>query len=225
MNLANFEPKAAQASLLQLANEGKASELVLAAEDIHLMIESGSSDEDKLAVVTLLVLGYLVLDNLPPARFALTRLPNNLRSQPLPRALLELLASAYARNYENIYPRVTKLVELVDGPLYLSLELADSVKRLAAQFLDSFRQLTFALLSKSHSSLPVAQAQVYLGLSLRDLSSAIESLGWNIDEAEQTICSPRVPRTNKAFELGINTSTLSTFETLSKVSSRLELPL
>jgi hypothetical protein len=54
----------------------------------------------------------------PPARFAFTRLPQAVASQPLARCLFSLYTAVSERIYENVYANIEKVVRATaDGGL------------------------------------------------------------------------------------------------------------
>jgi len=104
----------------------------------------------RLLVIAPLVLSHLILDELPPARYALLRLPETLASLPLSQALLALVTSTINREHANIYEQAETLHVLVSQPDFFDKDLATMLQALLVAFLDSFRLRTFDLLSKKH---------------------------------------------------------------------------
>ena len=71
----------------------------------------------------------------PPARYALMRLPENLASFPLSRALMALVISTTNREHAKIYEQAETLHALVAQPDFFDKDLASIVQALLAAFL------------------------------------------------------------------------------------------
>jgi COP9 signalosome complex subunit 8 len=71
----------------------------------------------------------------PPARFAFTRLPQTVASEPLARALFALYTSVSERNYETIYVNAEKVVGIVRTPDSIGTDLAAVVSALMSTFI------------------------------------------------------------------------------------------
>src|ERR1700691_6104962 len=79
----------------------------------------------------------------PPARYALTRLPEKLAAHPLSQALFGLLAATSERQYEHIYSRAESLFHYAQQPDFLDPKLGDVVALMTKAFVGSSRQLWF----------------------------------------------------------------------------------
>ncbi|KAI0053907.1 hypothetical protein FA95DRAFT_13646 [Auriscalpium vulgare] len=136
------------------------------------------SHPTRLLITASIVLSYLILDDLPPAKSALLRLPNSLAAQQLPQALFSLLSATWLRRYENIYRRTDEIIMFVQGSGVSNSEgnAAIVLARLVTTFIDTFRARTFALVSKAYTSIPLALAQTYLGLGREQLLAGMISL-------------------------------------------------
>ncbi|KAJ6525507.1 COP9 signalosome, partial [Mycena vulgaris] len=169
-----------------------------------------------------LVLAYLTLDDLPPARSALMRLPNNLASSPLGKQLHSLLASTSERKYNNVYSRSQGLVELVGQPDFFDTSLGALLGLMIAHFLDAFRTRTFNLLSKAYTSLALPLAQMYLGLPADAVLAAAENGGWAYDSSTQVL-SPVKKSTPAQGSNGFTPfSSLATFDFVANSVAQLE---
>ncbi|CAL1705759.1 unnamed protein product [Somion occarium] len=182
-------------TLADLASKGSYRELVDVAERADWNAE-GDHHPSRLLIIAPLVLGYLILDDLPPARFALSRLPRSLESQPISHALFNLLASTSERRYEKIYVRAEQVV-------------------LAAQAFQIPGRKTFALLSKAYSSLPLSVVQTYLGFTAEQAISVATEFNWSYDAQTQIFApsaSGSTPVVTNGFRSG--PSSLATFGSL-----------
>ena len=59
----------------------------------------------------------------PPAQHALTRLAEPLLASPIPQKLLQLVASAAERRYENIYVRAREANEVIQSTPITGVDL------------------------------------------------------------------------------------------------------
>jgi COP9 signalosome complex subunit 8 len=71
----------------------------------------------------------------PPARYALMRLPENLASFPLSRALMALVTATTNREHAKIYEQAETLHVLVSQPDFSDQDLAPIVQALLLVFL------------------------------------------------------------------------------------------
>ncbi|KAF5358456.1 hypothetical protein D9756_001449 [Leucocoprinus leucothites] len=149
--------------IVDLAGKGQYNELLLKAEETDVLSNTSRSPS-RLFTVSPLVLTYLIMDNTPPAQYALARLPDPLQTLPLTRALLDLVNATSERQYSKIYARAESLFGLVTQADFPDVKLASLIANLVTNFVEAFRQRTFTLISKAYSSLPLSIAQVYLGL-------------------------------------------------------------
>jgi COP9 signalosome complex subunit 8 len=70
----------------------------------------------------------------PPARYALTRLPDKLAAQPLSQTLFGLLAATTERQYEHIYSRAESLVRSAQQPDFPDQQLGEVVVMMTKTF-------------------------------------------------------------------------------------------
>ncbi|KAJ7217136.1 COP9 signalosome [Mycena pura] len=176
----------------------------------------------RLLLTAPLVLAYLIVDDLPPARFALIRLPNDLTSSTLGKHLGSLLASTSERKYANVYARSQALLELVRKPDFPDASLGALLSLMVGIFLEAFRDRTFNLLQKAYASLPLPLAQTYLGLPAEDVLSAAASGGWTFDASTQVLSpAPKsgAHRTTNSFS---PFSSLATFDFVVNSVAKLE---
>ncbi|CAL1705757.1 unnamed protein product [Somion occarium] len=201
-------------TLADLASKGSYRELVDVAERADWNAE-GDHHPSRLLIIAPLVLGYLILDDLPPARFALSRLPRSLESQPISHALFNLLASTSERRYEKIYVRAEQVVLAAQAFQIPGYELTAVIGALTTNFVDTFRRKTFALLSKAYSSLPLSVVQTYLGFTAEQAISVATEFNWSYDAQTQIFApsaSGSTPVVTNGFRSG--PSSLATFGSL-----------
>lgn len=172
-------------NVYELAIQRDFSALALYAETMDLKGQSPRSPSRLLLIVPL-TLTYLILDNLTLAQLAVARLPENLRFHPLTRALGSLVASASEREYTQVYTHAEVMCSLTQQSESANDTLANLITNLVTQFVDSFRQKTFTLLSRAFSSIETTQAQVYLGVSREQVLSATSGT-WQYDSASDTL--------------------------------------
>ncbi|KAH7107622.1 hypothetical protein BKA62DRAFT_683965 [Auriculariales sp. MPI-PUGE-AT-0066] len=204
-------------SLVELAKRNDPIAFVAAAEDIEL--RGPALDPTRLLIAVPLVLAYLVRDDVPPARFALTRLPPALQSEPLASHTFNLVASTAERKYPNVYARAVVLREFceakVDNPAFVQL-----ISVLLDAFIDGFRKRAFDLVSKSYSSIPLNLAQFYLGLPEDRLVAETGKVGWTY--ANGLLTPSKLQGAISAQNFGGNPSTVKTFEQMIDVVAQLE---
>jgi len=70
----------------------------------------------------------------PPARYALTRLPDNLASHPLSKTLLGLLACTWERRHSKVYSRSESLFNMVGQPDFFDPNLATVIAGMVTTF-------------------------------------------------------------------------------------------
>jgi len=167
-----------------------------------------------------LVLSYLILDDVPPARFALTRLPSPLLHHPLTEGLFNLLASASERNYPQVYARARALAETLSEDADLSPIGPSMVK----SFINSFRTRAFNLVSRAYTSISVSLAESYLGLPRDELLPTVTRLKWKHDPATDVLTPARPQIMNARHIQGAvsGPSTLFTFDIVTNGVSLLE---
>jgi COP9 signalosome complex subunit 8 len=136
----------------------------------------------RLLLVAPLVLSYLILNTLPPARFALTRLPNRTATHPLAQALFGLVAATSEHSYTAVYSRASAVVAATDDPA-----LAPLVSSLATAFVDQHRRRALELIDKAYTSISVTHAQPYLSLPPDQIAALLASKGWTYDAGSQIL--------------------------------------
>ncbi|CDO73588.1 hypothetical protein BN946_scf185014.g58 [Trametes cinnabarina] len=124
-------------SISDMARSGSLWELVEVAERGDL---SGDfqADPSRLLLIAPLVLSYLILDELPPARQVLTRLPDGLLSFPLSQGLFQLLASTSERKYSDIYRRAEELHQYVLRATFGNPEFSQILAGMITSFIGKF---------------------------------------------------------------------------------------
>ncbi|KAJ7766780.1 COP9 signalosome [Mycena metata] len=206
-----------------LATEHSFAQLIKVAEANDVASDS-ERQPTRLLLTAPLVLAYLIQDNLPPARFALARLPNNLGSMPLSRQLFGLLASTSERKYNNVYVRAQGLQQLVGQADFLDASLGAVLGTMLEAFLNAFRDRTFRLLQKAYTTLPLALAQTYLGLPAEEVLSVAAANGWAYDNATQVLTPAALPqKTSKTGSASFAPfSSLATFDFVANSVAKLE---
>lgn len=179
-------------------------------------------DESRLLLVVPLVLAYLILDDLTPANLVLARLPENLLSHPLTRSVVRLLVSTSDRKYEEIYSRAEALCALTQQPEFSNTAFANLISSMTVLFTDSFRQRTFALLSRAFSSITTTQAHNYLGLGREELLSAITG-SWRYDPESDTLHPLETNNSTVCSGPAGTPSSLDTFESVTNCLIKLEV--
>ncbi|RXW22328.1 hypothetical protein EST38_g3535 [Candolleomyces aberdarensis] len=188
------------------------------AEEIDLTAV-GDHQTSRLLIIAPLVLAYLIEDQIPPARYALARLPDIHASLPLSKLLAGLVNVTLNRVHPQVYATATSLVELVSQPDFFHQELALVLTKLATVFMDRFRLRTFELLSKAYSSLPLTLAESYLGVSGSLILEEAGKNGWTYDASSQIL----KPKARAKAEINFKgSSSLSTFDFVTDSVGRLE---
>ncbi|KXN92185.1 COP9 signalosome complex subunit 8 [Leucoagaricus sp. SymC.cos] len=208
--------------IVDLAGKAQYHELLLRAEETDVLSNSSRSPS-RLFTVSPLVLTYLIVDNIPPAQYALSRLPDPLLAMPLTKALLELVSATAERRYSQIYARAEALFNLVAQPNFSDTKLASLIANLVTNFLETFRERTFALISKAYSSLPLSLAQIYLGLPGEQIVRAAEQHGWIYDVSSQILePKPMADASPSAAVQNLPISSLSAFKFIADSVGELE---
>ncbi|KAJ7256472.1 COP9 signalosome [Mycena haematopus] len=207
--------------IVSLASEKRYAELIDLAEFRDVASDS-DRQPSRLLLTAPLVLAYLTIDNLPPARFALNRLPHNLATSPLGKQLYSLLASTSERKYANVYSRAQALLELVGQSTFFDTSLGTILGLMISAFLDSFRSRTFSLLQKAYTSLPLPVAEMYLGLAAPEVLAAAERGGWAYDASTQVLTPAQKPNVRQTSNGFAPFSSLATFDFVANSVARLE---
>lgn len=188
--------------------------------ELHDLRTEHDADASRLLLTAPLVLSYLIMDDIPPARFALTRLPPPLLRNPLTEALFNLLASTSERNYPQVYVRAKALSEALNADEDLNIFGASVVRT----FIDSFRSRAFNLISKAYTSISVTLAESYLGLPSEELLPNLVKREWKYDPTTGILTPTRPQNTNARHIQGIVSvpSTLLTFDVVTSGVALLE---
>ncbi|KAJ7137787.1 COP9 signalosome, partial [Mycena epipterygia] len=193
--------------IASLASENNFRDLIRVAE-AHDIASDAERQTSRLLLTAPLILAYLTIDDLPPARCALMRLPNNLATSPLGKQLGSLLASTSERKYTNVYTRSQGLLELVGQPDFFDTSLGALLGVMISTFLEEFRQRTFILLSKAYTSLTLPLAEMYLGFPTDRVLSVAANSGWAYDASTQILSPAAKPN------MGLTTNGFSPFSSL-----------
>ncbi|KAF9454615.1 hypothetical protein P691DRAFT_692321 [Macrolepiota fuliginosa MF-IS2] len=206
--------------IVDLASKAQYRELIRKAEETDVLSNTSRSPS-RLFTVSPLVLTYLILDDIPPAQYALARLPDSLSSLPLTKALFDLVVATAERQYSKIYSRAEALFNLASQPDFPDVKLASLIVNLVTNFFEAFRHRAFVLLSKAYSSLPLSLAQVYLNLPGDQIIRVAEQHGWKFDALSQ-ILEPRATTAPVPSTDNLASSSLSTFRFIADSVAELE---
>ncbi|KAI0707671.1 hypothetical protein C8Q76DRAFT_745855 [Earliella scabrosa] len=177
-------------SITELARSGSVRDLIQVAERGDLSADS-DKDQTRLLIVAPLVLAYMIVDEIPPARHVLMRLPDNLTSIPLTRGLFSLLASVSERKYADVYVRAEQLHQFVSDPSFPNPVLGQLLAGMTTAFVDAFRKKTFTLLSRAYTSIPLPLAQSYLGFTAEQVVNVAVPAGWDFHETSYILTPPK----------------------------------
>ncbi|GBE81700.1 COP9 signalosome complex subunit 8 [Sparassis crispa] len=210
-------------TLANLAAKGDFQELIRVAEHWDVSAENNSS-YSRLFLTAPLVLSYLIVDELSAARYALTRLPDNLASLPITRGLFHLLSATWDRKYQSVYSRAEDVFNLCHQPGFPDDALASMVTGMVTTFVDVFRKKTFVLLSKAYTSIPLSLSQTYLGLSSEQVINAAGAHGWTYDASTRVFTpTSATAGTSRLNGASAAQSTLYTFGVVADSIVRLEM--
>jgi len=208
------------AQIAALQAKGDHYGLIQAAERVDLTA-TNDNHPTRLLITIPLVLSCMIVNDLPSAKFALTRLPDAVASLPLARAMLNLFASVWERRYEHVYSRGEALLGLVRQGDFPHAEMSGVLATLVTACIESFRHRTIVLLSNAYTAIPLALAQIYLGLPADELLSIALLKGWNFDPTTHILTPARAVR-----KTGLSATTPSTFAMFDAVTdnvARLEV--
>ncbi|KAK0229042.1 hypothetical protein IW262DRAFT_1429822 [Armillaria fumosa] len=207
--------------IASLASEKQWQELISVAENADVWGDD-ESPVSRLLVVAPLALGYLIVDDLPAARFALTRMHPRLQKLPISTALAALLESSIERKHGEVYARAEALYNMAkDTENAPDPQFPIVLSQMVQRFTESFRERTFRLLSKAYTALPLALAQTYLGLTSDRLLSAAESNHWRYNASTQ-ILSPTAPSSLLGASLS-SSSSLAAFGFIADSVAQVEI--
>ncbi|KAJ7085677.1 COP9 signalosome [Mycena belliarum] len=207
--------------IASLASEKNFRELIQVAE-LNDVASDGDRQPSRLLLIAPLVLSYLIIDDLPPARCAFMRLPTNLATTPLAKQLHSLLASTSERKYTNVYARANGLLELVGQSDFFDASLGALLGLMIQNFLEAFRQRTFELLAKAYTSLALPLAEMYLGISADAVLPIAQTEGWAFDSSTNVLSPVQKSNTNQTANGFAPFSSLATFDLVANSVARLE---
>ncbi|KAH8117068.1 hypothetical protein DFH11DRAFT_1579038 [Phellopilus nigrolimitatus] len=211
-------------SLTNFALQNQLSALIELAEIVDLNADSASHmDESRLLLVAPLILSYIITDELPPARIALSRLPESLSVHSLSRALLKLLASVQNRSYSMVYKSAETLVDVVQESDFFDKALTAVIKVMTERLLSTFRHKTMLLLAKAYTTIRLSVAQSYLDLAEDDIVEVSKKYNWTYDPSNQTFIPSRFSSTASVPLSGGSTSSLTTVKLVISGAAQLEL--
>ncbi|KAF9013946.1 hypothetical protein BDQ17DRAFT_1222078, partial [Cyathus striatus] len=207
------------------AMNGNFQQLTQLAEEVDLNA-SGERQVKRLLITAPLVLGYLILDEIPLARYALERLPEHLASHPLSQGLYELVMCVKHRQHTKMYLRTQSMINSTARDDFFDKNLAMIVVNMIANFIDRFRQKTFMLLSKAYISLPTPLASIYLGMPVDKVIAAAHANQWSYDSSANALTSittEKRPNNPIISTDSFPVSTVSTFHFIVDSVGKLEL--
>ncbi|CAG8541700.1 15374_t:CDS:2 [Funneliformis caledonium] len=116
------------------------------------------------------LLGYLLEQDLPSARFLWKRLPDAVKSSSKElRAIWDVGAALWQRDYENIY-------DLISSKTWSPI-----ITPLMEQLADNLRERMLNLISEAYSSIVIDDAVKYLGFPREKVLTIVEERGWEAD--------------------------------------------
>ncbi|PPQ98851.1 hypothetical protein CVT24_003405 [Panaeolus cyanescens] len=175
----------------------------------------------RLLIVAPLVLEYLIKDDLQPARFVLSKLPEPLQALPVTRHLSDLLLSTVNREHAKVYNKSAELASIVSAPDFPDRDLAELITGLLPDFINAFRDRTFQLLSKAYTTLSLPLVSIYLGFPEEQLISVAQCNGWSYNPTSQTF-QPKVAHDRSTRQSNSGSSNLTTFEIVADSVAQLE---
>ncbi|KAJ8088083.1 hypothetical protein PM082_013634 [Marasmius tenuissimus] len=182
----------------------------------------GDHAPSRLQITIPLVLGYMIVDDLPLARSALRRMNHFARDIPIIQTLGSLLVAVSGRDYAQIYNRAEALVDYVTLPNFPSPELGRIIHNIVPNFVNHFRNQTLLLLTRAYTSLPMRLAVIYVGLPPDKVENYLTVNGWGYDSATETFVPPKLKlRSHTANSLV--PSNLNDFQSLARSVTRLEM--
>ncbi|OCH92113.1 hypothetical protein OBBRIDRAFT_774042 [Obba rivulosa] len=199
--------------LVQVAKKRDLEELIRVAERGDYTA-GDDHHPDRLLITAPLVLAYLIKNDLPPARHALTRLPQGLAGLPLSQALFNLLASVWNRKYTAVYTRAEELYNMSRLPDFPDMDLGSILAEMTALFTEVFREKTFALLASAYDSLPLSVAQACLGLQPERVLETAARSGWSYDASAQILSPTRAKDASRVRYQSIAPSNLTSFQVI-----------
>ncbi|KAH9901500.1 hypothetical protein C8Q73DRAFT_778926 [Cubamyces lactineus] len=210
-------------TISDLARSGSLKELTEVAERGDLTGDF-ASDPTRLLLVAPLVLAYMIVNELSPARHVLTRLPDSLTTIPLSRGLFMLLSSTVERKYSDVYLRAEELHQFVLQPTFGNAEFGQILAGMIVSFVGAFRKRTFNLLSRAYTSIPLSLAQWYLGYpadQAKEVLNVALANNWKYDQQTQSL-TPATQSTSSARGQGYAQTTLEAVNLVANTIANLE---
>lgn len=211
-------------NLANLATDSQYTALIDKAEAVDLTaVRDNEYRQTRFFVTAPLVLSYLIIDHLSPARHALLRLPDRLQLSPLGQALISLVASTTERHYASIYSRAQALFQLAGDSKFPDQALGNVITDLTSRFVETFRAKTSILLKNAYVSLPLPLAQVYLGMTTDLMVDVAQNLGWSLDPSASILTLPSDESEASKFSVGGGVSSLTMFHFVADSVAKQEL--
>lgn len=209
-------------SIVECSSQNRFRELIQIAEQADLNSYGDPDNPARLCVLVPLVFAYLIIDDLPPAKHVLLRLPDSPHSTSLSTTIRNLSSACWQRAYVQVYANTKSLNDLLVQADFFDKGLANALTHMLASFIESFRRRTTRLLMEAYTTVPLSLATEYLGMSKQDVLSALERDGWQYDQTSDTLAASSRPEAKTTSITGSLTSPLSTFYHVAESVSQLE---
>ncbi|KAL0946812.1 hypothetical protein HGRIS_012981 [Hohenbuehelia grisea] len=174
----------------------------------------GDAHPTRFLISVPLVIAYLIVDDLAPARYVLARLPDALASHRLAKSLHALYLATKDRKHAQVYSLIGKLSTYASQPDFIEPKLGSLITTMLGTLSESFRQQTFALLGRAYTAIPLTLAQEYLGMSETQLIDVAEKSAWSYDITTQVFSPAAGPLSIRSNEYSSVPSTLGTFHSV-----------
>ncbi|KIK08237.1 hypothetical protein K443DRAFT_672732 [Laccaria amethystina LaAM-08-1] len=208
-------------AIVEATSKKEYQRLIQIAEETDLNA-NGDRQPTRLLIIAPLVLAYLILDDLAPARYGLARLPENLAALPLTKSLVGLAVSSVNRQHGKVYAQAEHIFSLVAQPDFIDRELASVLANLITVFVAEFRHRTLLLLSKAYTSLPLSLAQTYIGMTAKETVTETDKFGWVYDPSTQMLHPFSKAELSNKSTITTPPSSLSTFHLVADSVGKLE---
>ncbi|CAG8687816.1 21335_t:CDS:2 [Cetraspora pellucida] len=151
------------------------------------------------------LLGYLLEQDLPSARFLWKRLGDNVKgnSKEL-RSIWDVGVALWQRDYDNTY-------KLIDSNTWSPV-----IAPLMEQLCENLRERMLALLSEAYSSITIDDVGRYLGLPREKVLSVTDERGWTVD------LSTNMLQPKKIVQEALQSTSLANFSQLTDLVIHLE---
>ncbi|CAG8530286.1 2830_t:CDS:2 [Ambispora gerdemannii] len=190
--------------LIKHISAGKYEEVIKISEDLEYTLALAPNSEIPIEEVYAPYLAaYLILNQLPAAKFLWKRIPERQKTDEI-RAIWNVGTALWNREFENVYG-------LIEGKPWSSL-----VAPLMTKLAELVRERVLDLLSEAYSSIAIDKAAQRLGLPQEQLIQVLTNRGWVLDAATKTL----QPKTHKT-EIVQNTS-FTNFSRLTDLVIQLE---